>query len=130
MGFLSLILIVGGIVVLVWQYFRNEQLFRVLMANSVVQGSLGVFKKMGIAIIAIILGLVLVVLYLKVGSAVRRHEREKRIAQREREKQDEETRRLLQKEAEEARAEAEQARKEAELAKINFTKTGEEEGQE
>ena len=77
-GLLSALLVIGGVFVLFWQYFRNKQLFVVLLSNSIVKGSIGVLQKMGMALIAIILGLILFVIYMKIGSVVRRNEREKR----------------------------------------------------
>ena len=79
-GLLSALLIIGGAFVLLWQYFRNKQLFVVLLSNSIVKGSIGVLQKMGMAVIAIIVGLILFVIYMKIGSVVRRNEREKREA--------------------------------------------------
>ena len=43
-GFISLILVAGGSIVLFWQYFRNKQMFAILAANSVVKGSLPVIQ--------------------------------------------------------------------------------------
>ena len=125
-GFVSLLLIVGGAAVLMWQYFRNKQLFVVLLSNSIVKGSIGVLQKMGMAIIAIFLGLIMFVLYMKIGSVVRRNEREKREALKVQQKENEALQRQLKKEAEEAKAEAEQAKKETELMKMTFMRKEEE----
>ena len=119
-GLLSALLIIGGAFVLLWQYFRNKQLFVVLLSNSIVKGSIGVLQKMGMALIAIIVGLILFVIYMKIGSVVRRNEREKREALKLQQKENEELQRQLKKEAEEAKAEAEQAKKENELMKMTF----------
>lgn len=119
-GFLSLILIIGGSFVLFWEYFRNKQLFVVLLSNSIVKGSIGVLQKMGLAIIAIIAGLIVFVIYMRLAGAVRRNEREKREAIREAQKESEETQRQLKKEAEAAKAEAEKVKKENELMKQTF----------
>ncbi|MBQ6334512.1 MAG: hypothetical protein IJI46_05550 [Erysipelotrichaceae bacterium] len=119
-GFVALALVLGGIAVLCWQYFRNKQLFVVLLSNSIVKGSIGVLQKMGIALLAVILGLMLFVLYMRLASVVRRNEREKREALKAQQKENEELQRQLKKEAEEAKAEAEQAKKENELMKMTF----------
>ena len=125
-GFLSLLLVLGGGAVIAWQYFRNAQLFEVLMNNSVVKGSLGVIEKMGYGLLGIIFGLLLFSVYLKIGSVVRRQEREKKAALRQQQKDDEEEKRKLMKEADEARAEALQARKEVEQAQMDLAKRQEE----
>jgi uncharacterized membrane protein (DUF106 family) len=125
-GFLSLVLIIGGAFVLFWEYFRNKQLFVVLLSNSIVKGSIGVLQKMGLAIIAIIAGLIMFVIYMRLAGAVRRNEREKREALREAQKESEETQRQLKKEAEAAKAEAEKVKKENELMKMTFMRKPEE----
>ncbi len=125
-GFLSLILIIGGSFVLFWEYFRNKQLFVVLLSNSIVKGSIGVLQKMGLAIIAIIAGLIVFVIYMRLAGVVRRNEREKREAIKEAQKESEETQRQLMKEAEAAKAEVEKVRKENELMKMTYMKNPEE----
>lgn len=77
---LSVILIVGGILVFLFQYMANKNLFQVLMNNSVVQGSLGVLKIMLFAVIAVILGLIILSCSFKLGSYISRRDEEKRIA--------------------------------------------------
>lgn len=129
-GLLSALLIIGGAFVLLWQYFRNKQLFVVLLSNSIVKGSIGVLQKMGMAVIAIIVGLILFVIYMKIGSVVRRNEREKREALKLQQKENEELQKQLKKEAEEAKAEAEQAKKENELMKMTFMRKKEEGSEE
>ena len=76
-SFIAMVLIIGGGLSLGWIYFRNKQLFNILLTNSIVQGSLGVLKEMGLAIIAIFIGLVFLTISLKLGSIVRRNERNK-----------------------------------------------------
>jgi ABC-type transport system involved in cytochrome bd biosynthesis fused ATPase/permease subunit len=124
---LALILVTGGTLVLAWEYFRNKQLFVVLLSNSIVKGSMRVLQTMGIALLAVILGLVFFVISLKIGSAVRRSEREKREALREQQREADELKRQLQKEAEEAKAEAEEARAETERIRLSFKKEEKEE---
>ncbi len=125
-GFISLILVAGGAIALFWQYFRNKQMFAILAANSVVRGSLPVIQRMLLAVVAIIAGLLMFVLYMKVASIVRREEREKRAALKEAQRENEELNRQLRQEAEEAKAEAEKARKENELMKMTFMRKEEE----
>lgn len=120
LGFIALFLIIAGAVILMWQYFRNKQLLEVLMSNSIVKGSIDVLKKMGIAVLMIIAGLIVSSVYFKVGGVVRRNEREKKelLKQQERElKAETENARA---EAENARAEAEAIRRENEEFKLRF----------
>ena len=72
----AIVLIVGGLLVLFYQYTINKNLFHVLMNNSVVQGSLGVLQKMLWATLAIML----LSASFKLGSYVKQREEEKRIA--------------------------------------------------
>lgn len=107
-GFIALFLIVGGILVLMWQYFRNKQLFEVLLNNSVVKGSMVVLKKMMIATVAIIVGLVISSIYFKLGSSIRKAEKERKILLKEQQKEQERINEELKKEAETLKAENEQ----------------------
>ena len=115
LGFLSMVAIIGGAGSLAWQYFRNKQLLEVLVSNSIVKGSINVLKRMGISVLVIFGGMVLLIIYFKIGSIVRRIEREKREALREERRESEELNRQLREEADKARAEAEQAKKENEF---------------
>ena len=114
LGFLSLVFIIGGALVLGWQYFRNKQLFVVLMNNSIVKGSLSVLRTMGFAVLAIVIGLIFTSIYFKVGSSIRRDEREKNAALREQQREQEERNRQLREEAEAAKAEADLMKRELE----------------
>ena len=119
-GLIALILILGGIFVLSWQYFRNKQLFVVLLSNSIVKGSIDVLKKMAYASIAIVIGLVSLVISMKFGSIARRHEKEKQAEIRARAKEEEEKTRQIRDEAERAKLEAEEAKREAEQVKNRY----------
>ena len=77
-GALSLVLIIGGLIVFIWNYFHNLSLFRVLMENSVVRGSLTALKVMALSILAFIAGLIVAVIYLKIGSSIRKEEKIKK----------------------------------------------------
>lgn len=78
---LSIILILGGLLVIVVQYTSNVNLFHVLMNNSVVQGSLGVIKTILLAALAVLIGFILLIASFKLGSYISRKEEEKRIAE-------------------------------------------------
>ena len=114
LGFVALVFIIGGLLVLMWQYFRNKQLFVVLMNNSIVKGSLGVLQKMLLAVLAIVVGLIISSIYFKLGSLIRQDEREKEAIAREQQRQQEEQNRLLREEAEAAKAEAQHMKEELE----------------
>ncbi len=77
-GVLSLVLIIGGLIVFMWNYFHNISLFKVLMENSVVKGSLGALKVMLYSVLAFIGGLITTVIYLKIGSSIRKEARIKK----------------------------------------------------
>ena len=77
----AIVLIVGGLLVLFYQYTINKNLFHVLMNNSVVQGSLGVLQKMLWATLAMLVGFMLLSASFKLGSYVKQREEEKRIAE-------------------------------------------------
>ena len=76
----AIVLIVGGLLVLFYQYTINKNLFHVLMNNSVIQGSLGVLQKMLWATLAMLVGFMLLSASFKLGSYVKQREEEKRIA--------------------------------------------------
>lgn len=119
-GFIAMVLIIGGGLSLGWIYFRNKQLFNILLTNSIVQGSLGVLKEMGLAIIAIFIGLVFLTISLKLGSIVRRNERNKKAARMEEQRRLEEQNRQYEQEAIQAKAEAAAARREAEKVRMTL----------
>ena len=127
LGFLSLVLMLGGLIVLGWEYFRNKTTFAILRNNSVVKGTIPVLKNMGLSLLAFILGLLFLSLYFKAGGVVRRVERERKEAMKAQVKESEELNRQLRLEAENAKAEAEQAKKETELMKLSFMRKREEE---
>ena len=119
-SFIAMVLIIGGGLSLGWIYFRNKQLFNILLTNSIVQGSLGVLKEMGLAIIAIFIGLVFLTISLKLGSIVRRNERNKKAARMEEQRRLEEQNRQYEQEAIQAKAKAAAARREAEKVRMTL----------
>jgi len=125
-SYIAAILIAGGAAVLSWQYFRNKQLFVVLLSNSIVKGSISVLQKMFYALCAIVVGLICLSISLKFASIVRRNEREKKEALRLQQKESDELNRQLKAEAEQARAEAEEAKAETERIRLSFGKKEEE----
>lgn len=120
LGFISLVLILGGAIMVLTQYLLNKQLLEVLVSNSIVKGSIDVLKRMAYGVLAIIGGLVFLSVYFKVGSVVRRNEKEKKFALKEQQREKDELNKQLLKEAQEAKAEAEQVKKENELMKQTF----------
>ena len=129
-GFLTLLFIIGGWLVFTFTYIRNRALLEVLVANSIVKGSMQVLKIMAYSVLAVIIGLIFFVIYLKIGSYVRKAEREKEEALWEQQRANEEMNRQLRKEAEEAKKEAEQIRKDNEMMKMTYMAKEEEKGEE
>ena len=85
-AFLGGFSVLGGAFVLMWQYFRNKQLFVVLLSNSIVKGSITVLQKMAMAAAAIVVGLIFLMISMKFASIARRNEREKKAALRQQQK--------------------------------------------
>ena len=113
-GIIAGVLVIGGFLFLMSQYFMNKVALTMLMNNSIVRGSLSVLQKMAAAVGVIFIGLIFLIISMKFGSIAKKNEREKRAALREQQKENDELNRQLKKEAEEARAEAEKIRKENE----------------
>ncbi|MBR5755222.1 MAG: hypothetical protein IKX97_05330 [Erysipelotrichaceae bacterium] len=125
----ALILIIGGVAVMSVTYITKKEILTALVSNTIVKSSMSVIKTLGMCVGAVIAGLLLLLLAMKLSSSIRRIEREKTAELRAREKENKETNKRLQKEAEEAKKEAEQAKKEAERMKESL-KTSEEENKE
>ena len=125
----ALILIIGGVAVMSVTYITKKEILTALVSNTIVKSSMSVIKTLGMCVGAVIAGLLLLLLSMKLSSSIRRIEREKTAELRAREKENKETNKRLQKEAEEAKKEAEQAKKEAERMKESL-KTSEEENKE
>jgi len=128
-AFLGGFSILGGAMVLMWQYFRNKQLFVVLLSNSIVKGSISVLQKMAWAALAVVVGLIFLLISMKFGSIVRRNERERKALLKQQQKENDEIARQLKKEAEEAKAEAEQAKAEAERIRLTLEDSRKEEAE-
>ena len=126
-AFLGGFSVLGGAFVLMWQYFRNKQLFVVLLSNSIVKGSFDVLKKMAWAALAVVVGLIFLMISMKCASIVRRNERERKAELKQQQKENDAIVRQLEKEAEEAKAEAEQAKAEAERIRLTLADTKTEE---
>ena len=128
-AFLGGFSVLGGAFVLMWQYFRNKQLFVVLLSNSIVKGSISVLQKMAWAALAVVVGLIFLLISMKFGSIVRRNERERKALLKQQQKENDEIARQLKKEAEEAKAEAEQAKAEAERIRLTLEDSRKEEAE-
>ena len=127
LGFLAAVFILGGLIVLAFEYIRNKTTFNILFNNSVVKGTLPVLKNMALALVAVFVGLLFSSLYFRAGGVVRRKEREIKEAMKAQQRESDELNEQLRKEAEEARAEAEEAKKETEMMRMTFVrKEGEE----
>ena len=127
LGFLAAVFILGGLIVLAFEYIRNKTTFNILFNNSVVKGTLPVLKNMGLALIAVFVGLLFSSFYFRVGGVVRRKEKEIKEALKAQQRESDELNEQLRREAEEARAEAEEAKKETEMMRMTFVRKTDEE---
>ena len=124
--YLALILVIGGLIVMFMTYITKKEILLALVSNTIVKSSMSVLKTLAYCVGAIVVGLLLFILSMKLSSSIRRVERERNAELREKEKENRETNKRLQKEAEEARREAEEAKKEAELMRQSVMKQEEE----
>ena len=74
-GWISLILILGGAGLMAFKYLTNKTLFAALLATPVVQQSMGILKLMLYGAAAVLLGLILLTLSFKIGSSIRSKEK-------------------------------------------------------
>ena len=128
--YLALALVIGGLIVMFMTYITKKEILMALVSNTIVKSSMSVLKTLAFCVGAIVLGLLLFILSMKLSSSIRRVERERNAELREKEKENRETNKRLQKEAEEARKEAEEAKKEAELMRQSVMKQEEEKAEE
>lgn len=77
-GFLALALILGGTIVFLFQYWRNQRAIEILLDNSVVKNSIDLLIKMAYSILAVIVGLILSSIYFRLGSSIRKDEKAKK----------------------------------------------------
>ena len=115
--YIALILVLGGVIIISFEYYKNKAVFNILTSSVEVRESMGILKIMGLALLGIVIGLLIFIMSMKLSSIIRKRERERAVELEEREKENRETAMRLQKEADEAKKEAEQARKEAEKMK-------------
>ena len=123
----ALLLVVGGLVVVGMTYVTKKEILMALVSNTIVKSSMSVPKTIAMAVGAVILGLLLFILSMRLSSSIRRVERERNAELRAKEKENKEEAKRLQREAEEAKAEAEKIKKENELMRQTFMKQPEEE---
>ena len=114
------ILVIGGAAVILFTYFTNKP-FISYLSSILTNAQFGnVMKRSLYGVAAVIVGLLLFSLSLKLGSSIRRREREKRALEKERQEEQRLENQQLKEEAEAARREAEAMRREAEEAKNRF----------
>ena len=121
--YLSLILIVGGAAVISVTYVMKKEILQALVNNTIVKSSMSVLRTFAYSFGAVMAGLILLLISMRISSAIRRTEREKRQALKEQQKENDEINRQLKKEAEEAKAEAERAKEEAEQIRLTLDRT-------
>ena len=113
----ALILIVGGVFMMFLTYITKKEILLALVSNTIVKSSMSVLRTIVLSIGAIFVGLIIFMLSMKLSSSIRKADRERNEELRLKEKENKETTKRLEKEAEQARKEAEEARKEAERMK-------------
>lgn len=116
----ALILVLGGLIVMFMTYITKKEILMALVSNTIVKSSMTVLKTLAFCVGAIVLGMLLFMLSMRLSSSIRKYERERDAELREKEKENRETNRRLQQEAEEAKAEAEKVKKENELMRQTF----------
>lgn len=122
----ALILVLGGLIVMFMTYITKKEILMALVSNTIVKSSMSVLRTLAFCVGAIVVGMLLFMLSMRLSSSIRKYERERDAELREKEKENRETNKRLQKEAEEARREAEEAKKEAELMRQSVMKQEEE----
>ena len=126
----ALLLVVGGIVVIGMTYITKKEILLALVNNTIVKSSMNVLKTIAVAVAAVFIGLILFMFSMKLSGSIRRIERERNAELKQKEKENKEEAKRLQKEAEEAKAEAEKVKKENELMRQTFMKESEENKEE
>lgn len=126
----ALILVLGGLIVMSMTYLTKKEILMALVSNTIVKSSMSVLRTLALCVGAVFVGLLLFMLSMRLSSVIRKAERERAEELMAKEKENRETNRRLQMEAEEAKKEAEQAKKENELMKATFMKKKDEEGEE
>lgn len=116
----ALILVLGGLIVMFMTYITKKEILMALVSNTIVKSSMSVLRTLAICVGAIVIGMLLFMLSMRLSSSIRKYERERDAELREKEKENRETNRRLQQEAEEAKAEAEKIKKENELMRQTF----------
>ena len=120
LNILSAILVIGGAAVIGITYLTNKPFISYLSSILTNAQFGGVMKRSLYGIAAIIIGLLIFSVSLKVGGAIRRKDRQRRQEEKERQAEMDAQNKQLRDEAKQARAEAEAMKKEAEEAKARF----------
>ncbi len=122
---LSAILVFGGTVVIGFTYLTNKP-FISYLSSILTNAQFGsVMKRVLYGGAAIIIGLLIFTISLRIGSAIRRKDRQRRQEEKERQAEIDAQNRQLREDAKQARAEAEAMKKEAEEAKARLQTTSE-----
>ena len=122
---LSAILVFGGAAVIGFTYLTNKP-FISYLSSILTNAQFGnVMKRVLYGGVAIIVGLLIFAISLRVGSAIRRKDRQRRQEEKERQAEIDAQNKQLREDAKQARAEAEAMKKEAEEAKARLQTTSE-----
>ena len=88
LGYVSVALIVVGVVMFIIFYNSNKQVLSILFSSEIVKGSMGIIKKLGISALLVVLGLIVLNVYFKVSASIYKDEKEKKKALKEQQKQE------------------------------------------
>ena len=120
LGWLSAILVIGGLSIILFTYLTNKPFINYL-SSIMTNAQFGtVMRRVLYGFLAVVVGLVFFALSLKAGSAVRRKERERKAIEKEEARKQQEMTEQMRSEAKQAMAEAEAMKKEAEEVKLKF----------
>ncbi len=120
LGWLSAILVIGGLSVIFFTYVTNKPFINYL-SSIMTNAQFGtVMRRVLYGVVAVIIGLIAFALSLKAGSVVRKKEKERRAIEKEEARKQQEMTEQMRAEAKQAMAEAEAMKKEAEEVKLKF----------
>lgn len=130
MNWLSLLLLIGGAMLMLITYFTNKS-FITYLSNQLNSAQFGIpMRRMLIGAGLILLALIIFALSLKVGGHIRKQDKERRAIEKEKQKEQEAYNKQIQQEAADAKAEAERLKAEAEEAQAKLRAMNETESNE
>ena len=123
LNLISAILVIGGASIIGITYLTNKPFIAYLSSILTNAQFGGVMKRVLYGVAAIIVGLLIFSISLKLGGVIRRKNRQKKLEEKERQAEIDAQNRQLREDAKQARLEAEAMKKEAEEAKARLQYT-------